>query len=173
MLAGDSPRGPVRSLVGPPPPGATRGLGVFLAFCCQASVYASTQPLSMIDNAGARRSIHECRGTRIGTRILGSSLGHRRVPSRPGAGYSRNARGLVKDMSIGRYAEPGVSRRVSSRIGKGLTPLGSAPDFLSGGRDTHSSSLGFSLATGPSLRLKLAWALSCQRFYYVQSNSCT
>ena len=27
-LAGDSPRGPVRSLAGPPPPSATRGLGV-------------------------------------------------------------------------------------------------------------------------------------------------
>jgi len=43
--------------VGPPPPGATRGLGV-LAFCCQPPVYASQQPLSMIVNASARRSIH-------------------------------------------------------------------------------------------------------------------
>ena len=34
--------------VGPPPPGATRGLGVFLASYCHPAVYASQQPLSMI-----------------------------------------------------------------------------------------------------------------------------
>ena len=43
--------------MGPPPPGATRGLGV-LAFCCQPPVYASQRPLSMIVNASARKSIH-------------------------------------------------------------------------------------------------------------------
>jgi hypothetical protein len=44
--------------VGPPPSVAIRRLGVLLAFCCQPPIYASQQPLSMIVNAGARRSIH-------------------------------------------------------------------------------------------------------------------
>ena len=34
--------------MGPPPPGATRGLGVFLAFCCHPSVYASDERLSTL-----------------------------------------------------------------------------------------------------------------------------
>src|SRR5829696_1815492 len=65
-LAGDSPRGPVRSLVGSPPPGATRGLGVFLAFCCHAPVYASQQPLSIVVfDGGAWRLFTRVRGTEL------------------------------------------------------------------------------------------------------------
>ena len=47
--------------MGPPPPGATRGLGVFLAFCCQPPVYASQRTLSrIVVNAGARLYSPNC-----------------------------------------------------------------------------------------------------------------
>ena len=47
--------------VGPPPPGATRGLGVFLAFCCHPPVYASQRTLSrIVVNAGARLYSPKC-----------------------------------------------------------------------------------------------------------------
>jgi hypothetical protein len=45
--------------VGPPPPGATRGLGVFVAFRCHSSIYASQRMLSMgVFDVSAGGSMH-------------------------------------------------------------------------------------------------------------------
>ena len=78
----------MRSLVGSPPPGATRGLSVFLAFCCHAPVYASQQPLSMLVFDGDAWRLF----TRVGGRgvLLSSSAKDAWTVSVPvgGGGYS-------------------------------------------------------------------------------------
>jgi len=51
----DSPQGPIRSKVGPPPPGATRGLGVVAMFVANITIYTRLQQLSMVPSAA-----HQC-----------------------------------------------------------------------------------------------------------------
>jgi hypothetical protein len=52
--------------VGPPPPGATRGLGVILASYRHPAVYASQRPLSMIIfDGGVWRLFTQVRGIGI------------------------------------------------------------------------------------------------------------
>jgi hypothetical protein len=77
-FAGDSPRGPSKSEVGPPPPRATRELGV-LAFCYQMVVYAWQQSLSTpkmgslftgVRGIGILRSSHKPNSTKFGAFLV-------------------------------------------------------------------------------------------------------
>src|ERR687893_1127335 len=49
QVAGDSPLGSARSRVGPPPPGATRGLGASWLCCLHPEIYSRRTRLSTVE----------------------------------------------------------------------------------------------------------------------------